>query len=145
MAALDAMDFNEPEPVAPPRRGLVEPRRKTVIVPVEHGVSVGDRRIADVSAEPDGNDAVLRMLADLDYDPDTTTAQEVDANIQGDLGAAADLNFDDVAPTDTVDAVSYQSEKVREAQPVAPPAKEGFISEFLDALMEGDDPMDGDD
>lgn len=106
---------------------------------VDHGVAIDNRQVKDVSRNVVANDAVMRMLADLDYSPKETTREELEERIQEDMGAYADYANDEVADAETIDNLASESEIIREMQTQPTSAKPQFLSELLDTLIDGDD------
>ena len=123
----------EPEFSPEPPRG---PRRQSVMRDdVVHGVSL-DGRSLDASHQPDTNDAVLRMLADLDYSPEGLTAEDIEKRITEATGAGA---YEELADPDLVDDVAYQVDSA--VDPIAESDGNGdhggrtFVSEILEGLI----------
>ena len=111
--------------------------RPAQVVPVQHGVRIGGSRLEDSATDVVQNDAVLRMYADLDFEPSRTTAEDVDHRIQEDLGALADIHFQDLSSAESIDKAASESEKVRDKPPAN--SEEALISGFLQSLLDLDD------
>lgn len=119
-------------PQAPPRV-----RRMANVRNVEHSVHVDGNKVDDPARAMSGNDAVARTLADLDYDAETTTTEEIDDRLNQDLGALSDIQFQNVSAQSDIDELAVRSQDVREpASTSVESVEDRFISDFLDSLIE---------
>lgn len=114
-------------------------RQSSVREDVVHGVSL-DGRSLDASHQPDTNDAVLRMLADLDYSPEGHTAEDIEKRITEATGAGA---YDEIADADLVDDVAYQVDTavdpIAESDATGDHGSKTYVSEILEGLMNNED------
>lgn len=145
LAAMDAQngDTSYGEPPVPydddplPEVRPTRVRKMSSIRNVEHSVSVQGNDLDDVARTMPGNDAVVRTLADLDFDPEVTTSEDVDNRLNEDLGAHADMELENVTHQEDIDDLALRSQEVREPSSASDEtAEDRFISDFLDSLIE---------
>ena len=134
---FDGLDDDIAEEFVPdPPKG---PRRSTSVRDdVVHGVSL-DGRSLDQGHHPDTNDAVLRMLADLDYSPENHTAEDIERRIAEATGAPSS---GELADPGYVDDVAYQADVAIDPVSEVPGAPEqggskDFVSSILEGLVDG--------
>ena len=136
---LDFADDHPPAQPAPPRG----PRRPAVLrEDAEHVLSI-DERTFDTASRIDANDAVLRVLADLDYDPNRSTVEEVEKRIEEASGAPTDPTEENMAEPEDIDHTAYAASVVADdganQPPPVPQSEQTFISNILAELLQDDD------
>jgi hypothetical protein len=143
-------DIDDRRPPPPPSRADFDDLARRPRIPtrtrmdVEHNLEVSGRPMDD--EVENSNDAVFRLLAELDYDPDKTSAAEVETRIEQAISGRSESWRDSAAPPAALDAVAYEAEKVLppsvdDAEPSAiddavEADKKDFISDFLSGLLD---------
>ncbi len=112
---------------------------------VEHELDVAGRPLGN---EPGEDDAVFRVLADLDYSPETTTAKVVEERLERATGARSATAMEAAVPPSAIDAVAFEADaamappSIEDAEDAPPPPPAGghdMVSDFLSSLLDEDD------
>ncbi len=119
---------------APPRG----PRRPSPVrTDVDHVMVVDDRPMADAGGI-DANDAVLRVLADLDFDPKVTSVKEVEQLIADATGAETDEGRGLLAEREDIDRVAFVAGDAADTSAPGDKGQNMFISDILADLIDED-------